>query len=620
MRIYLKVLAALYFAGFIFHAADLFDARLRFSEMDSIWKTWILFLAAADLAAAVGLWRGKRFGEILFVLVAVCQLFAYLCFKSFFGNQTFLVIFHFVTLAVYFGFRGLHEYKLRSGPRSLLSSADEKQNDAVENAKRFLTCAKESEQIAPNVAYVLATTALEEVGKSLLKKQKLLEKYSGKPNPSWLAKHEDDHQKKLFWAIWTPMLGNKVITGKDFVESKELASSIHNKRLRAQYSDDGHSTQLAVNPEEVRNLIQFTDARIKIEESYKPIDPDPERVEKMRWFLGIHEAREDSKLIFGGRSMQKLSELGDVYLWVCWLKDQFDEADQDAIRLSESELNREIDKTAEKKIKWKMTVKLVSKSHSIRPGEFAKWNETVEQIKIRAGDPKKREILVDFFLPEQFHIKTLWWQSHALVNHFLIALNIGTFGYFWWYVPTITERFYEKLEDLENKSEVRIENHPNKPIVWGNLALKKDDLNRVAICLPFIYRSKETKIFDHYLTGLGFLAKTDVVMRFDANALEAFARALQLIVEKYREIPLIDFLARPTEAIGAICSDWKEEDRNRITELVGWAFSDKRNTLAIEQEDVGIMKILTDNILQELARNEAREHFSGKKSEAPSNS
>jgi len=320
--------------------------------------------------------------------------------------------------------------------------------DAIDNAKRFLACAKNCESIAPNVSYVLATTALEEVGKSILKKQSLLEHHTGVPSPTWISKHSDDHQKKLFWAIWTPMLGNQVITGQAMEEAKELSISVHSKRIKAQYSDEGNSTLNAVSAKEVRNLIEFTEARIGLEEAYKPIQSDPERLEKMKWFLNVQGAREDRNLIFGSPSMKKLSELGDAYKWVCWLKEQYDSADLEAKQLVESELNREIDKDGERKIKWKMTVRLVSRSHSIRQGEFVKWNEGIELVKIRAGDSRKKEILVDFLLSDKFHLKSLWWQSHALVNHFLVALNIEKFEEIsMWMGHTTLDRTYRDYKD-----------------------------------------------------------------------------------------------------------------------------------------------------------------------------
>lgn len=477
--------------------------------------------------------------------------------------------------------------------------------DPIENAKSFLACARQCEKLAPNVAYVLATTALEEVGKAIFRKQKLLEQYTNVPAPPWAAKHAEDHQKKLFWAIWTPMLGNQIITGKEMEEAKQLSISIHSKRIKSQYSDEGNAPREAVSSEEVHQLIEFTEARIRLEEGYKPVEPDPDRTEKMNWFLNLRETREDAKLIFSGSSMKKLSELGDAYQWVCWLKEQFDQADAESKKLVEAELNREIDKSAEKKIKWKMTVRLVSKSHSIRQNELVKWNEGIDLIKIKVGDGKKEELIVDFLFSDQFHIKSLWWQSHAMVNHFLVGLNIGTFGYFWWQMPPLTERFYEKLEDLESKSDLRLENHPNKPIQWGNLVLTKEDLNRVAICMTFVGRCKETKIFDHYLTGLGFLAKSDVIMRFELNALEAFVRCLQLTLERFQSVDLKQFLSSPTDSIGDLCKDWEEKGKSRIKELVSWVFSDKRESINVDPDDVGKVKILADYILQGLARKTA---------------
>ena len=166
----------------------------------------------------------------------------------------------------------------------------------------------------------------------------------------------------------------------------------------------------------------------------------------------------------------------------------------------------------------------------------------------------------------------------------------------------MTEKFYEKLEDLESKSEVRLENHPDKPIQWGNLVLTKEDLNRVAICMTFVGRCKETKIFDHYLTGLGFLAKSDVIMRFEHNALEAFVRCLQLTLERFHNIDLKQFLSSPTDSIGVLCKDWEEKDKSRIQELVSWVFSDKRESISVDPDDVGKVKVLADYVLHGLAR------------------
>ncbi|RYZ77465.1 MAG: hypothetical protein EOP05_01690 [Proteobacteria bacterium] len=103
MRLYLKLLSVLYVGGAALHLLDVFGARLDFATMSPIWKVWIGYLLVADTAAAIGLWRGKPWGVNLFLLIAVSQLIAYLSFKSIFGDQQFLVIFHFVTIGTYLG-------------------------------------------------------------------------------------------------------------------------------------------------------------------------------------------------------------------------------------------------------------------------------------------------------------------------------------------------------------------------------------------------------------------------------------------------------------------------------------------------------------------------------------
>ena len=118
MKIYLRILAVLYLIGALLHVLDLFDQRLIFSQMDSLRKAWIVYLTIGDSIAAVGLWRLKKYGEITFLVVAVSQLIAYGIFKSVFGDQTPLIIFHVVTVLLY----GILKMKTR-GETGLIDKA-----------------------------------------------------------------------------------------------------------------------------------------------------------------------------------------------------------------------------------------------------------------------------------------------------------------------------------------------------------------------------------------------------------------------------------------------------------------------------------------------------------------
>lgn len=95
------VLGVTYSFGSVLHALDIFGLRLNFSEMNPIWKAWILFLLVFDLIAALGLFLNKLWGEVAFVVVALTQLIAYLGFSSVFGEQDFLIWFHIVCLLSY---------------------------------------------------------------------------------------------------------------------------------------------------------------------------------------------------------------------------------------------------------------------------------------------------------------------------------------------------------------------------------------------------------------------------------------------------------------------------------------------------------------------------------------
>lgn len=101
-HLYLKTLASLYLFGAILHLLDIFDFRLRYSELSTIWQVWIVYLLIFDFLASIGLWKAKAWGNAIFLLITISQLIAYLGFKGIFGDQSFLIIFHFATIAIFF--------------------------------------------------------------------------------------------------------------------------------------------------------------------------------------------------------------------------------------------------------------------------------------------------------------------------------------------------------------------------------------------------------------------------------------------------------------------------------------------------------------------------------------
>ena len=100
-----------------------------------------------------------------------------------------------------------------------------------------------------------------------------------------------------------------------------------------------------------------------------------------------------------------------------------------------------------------------------------------------------------------------------------MALNVGSAGFFWWHMPDKVNTFYEQLTDLETDERLGVERTPALRVDWGHHALTRDVLGRVALCLGHLPRADDTEAhqpFNHYLTGLAFMAKTDLTMQFEA--------------------------------------------------------------------------------------------------------
>jgi len=100
---YLKFIGLCYLVGFLLHALDLLHLRLEFSRMKPFFKLWIVYLFLADGFSVYGLFKSKIYGEVLFLIIAISQMIAYIFFKHYFGAQDFLIGFHLTTVLLYAG-------------------------------------------------------------------------------------------------------------------------------------------------------------------------------------------------------------------------------------------------------------------------------------------------------------------------------------------------------------------------------------------------------------------------------------------------------------------------------------------------------------------------------------
>ena len=395
------------------------------------------------------------------------------------------------------------------------------------------------DQGMPHLAYHLAILALEEIGKSELVVIGHLA--AQREDATWPGKHASDHVKKLFWALWGPTLGQQLITKEQIESFQGLAQRLHDTRMRGLYAsadvEDFYVPQEQVTPEALQVLLGLVENRLEVLPAGSRRVLDDETKKDLVFFTRITDDPEKRRLIFSKTSLEKLTELGNPQAWIRWLRQQFEEADAIASAAAEQELRREEPAVGEAgQPKWQVKVRIISGSYSIRPKPLNTINAHLHWLKLYAVDKKKDQLLVEFTLPKQVSIHALWWVGLGAIRRFVVALNIGTMGFFWWYVPEQISHYYEKLIDLETNSEVGIGRSPALKIGWPQRALTEEDWNRVLLCLammPHPDQRAEHPPYDHYATGLTLMSKTDIHLQFEPQAFTEFFESLKAAMGVY---------------------------------------------------------------------------------------
>jgi hypothetical protein len=141
----------------------------------------------------------------------------------------------------------------------------------------------------------------------------------------------------------------------------------------------------------------------------------------------------------------------------------------------------------------------------------------------------KSELLVEFILPKRIPVQGVWPLGFRMSNALVGALNIGTKGFFWWYLPEYVSRYYEKLSDLESGTDLTLERTPPLRVNWGNLALSENNLLHVAAVYSYLISTgkDQSQEFQHYMRGLACLSKNDIFFQVEFSAFEQFFRSFQ---------------------------------------------------------------------------------------------
>lgn len=355
----------------------------------------------------------------------------------------------------------------------------------------------------------------------------------------------------------------------------------------------------AIGSEETDQLIELAAARLGMAESEKLREQIPqEEIELQAWFLNTADDPEKRRQIMSRVSLTKLSELKDSRAWVRWLKEQFDTAEAEARAAAELELRRSRNLPEKgSKDKWKLRLRILSASHSIRPKALSAWNAKSDWIKLVPVSGKKRELIIEFVLADNVPVEALWFFGWGLARHFVVALNIGTMGFWWWRLPEQMSRYYESIEDLETHRQLAVERSPSLKIDWGeNRVLTEQDLAQVASCfvaLPGPDRRDQHAAYNYYIGGLTFLSLNDIHWQCEGQAFGNFFECLRAMMEESGswtqgtpfEPSFVRFLDELFPNI---------EERDRFAEVCRRFEAKEFEGLAITLKEVSFMKLFCD--------------------------
>jgi hypothetical protein len=355
----------------------------------------------------------------------------------------------------------------------------------------------------------------------------------GKRPVDWI----DDHERKLFWAIWSPRF-DKEVPWQGIQQAMNIAKFIHETRLQTLYVDlEDPDVRTRISDMEMQSLLRLTEAHLGIEKAKKARDLNGEQKADLDWFFAATEDPQLRMMIFSEGSLEKQAEFeAEPGGWIHWLRTVIEESNRLGVEMTQKEMNRvPPDGDEANEDKWEVKIRLRSSSHSIRPKPLKEWNEKIEKIKLFTTKDKN-ELLVKFIAPKKLQCQMVWPMGMQSAMLLVNALNIGASGFFWWYLPTFISKFAESVFDLEQETEVLLERSPQLKLSWGHLALTSEDLKQVGLVLTHMARIEEPLRrvpYERYFRALALMAKNDIFFQLEPNILREFHLVLKEAMAAY---------------------------------------------------------------------------------------
>jgi AbiV family abortive infection protein len=418
----------------------------------------------------------------------------------------------------------------RSNRMSDLEVLNKSIQACVKNADEHIAAARELRKTDHNnMAFNAAVLALEEIGKAVL--IGMNRGHAANYDPGFVrADWFEDHAKKLFWALWSSSFGRSADPAQDFQDFPHIASRIHRQRLNAIYVEpDAVELPERITDDEVDAIIRLAEYRAEKERHVFLQELDAKDRPDLDWFMRAGDDPKLAGVVFSKESFARLQSFGgDVREWVRWLRTEITRLEDYNQRLAEEELNR-ISPSGDHALnpKWSLKIRLHSWSHSIHPKLLTSWNKKSQFIKLSA--PKgRRELLVQFLVPEKVMLRDLWNTGHAISNSFALAVNVATRGFFWWYLPARTTKFFEEIRDMGRNVPLTADS-PSLTVSWGDHSLTEGDLEETLRVYMYLSRLPKERWEPYltYLQGLALVAKNDIHGRFEPTILQLFYQAFR---------------------------------------------------------------------------------------------
>jgi AbiV family abortive infection protein len=150
-----------------------------------------------------------------------------------------------------------------------------------------------------HIAFHLATMALEEIGKSSMI---FLDAIDRKPLPpdeeaKTPLKWVDDHERKLFWAIWLPGREN-LRDWHTIPAAMEFARGIHKDRLDTLYIDPSNLNGPIISAKRAMSIIAAAEARLNMERLKEFREMGNDEQDLMHWFFAAMDDPRLKPMIF----------------------------------------------------------------------------------------------------------------------------------------------------------------------------------------------------------------------------------------------------------------------------------------------------------------------------------